>query len=106
MTAAELADELEVSERTIYRDLEALHARGIPVLAERGPGGRHARSHNYRSNLTGLSEHEVRALFIGCAGPWLTWGWASLLRRLCLKLTQACPPYSETTSGRCASAYI
>ena len=39
MTAYELSDELEVSERTIYRDLEALNGAGVPVLTERGPGG-------------------------------------------------------------------
>ena len=70
MTAAELAEQLEVSERTIYRDLEALHTAGVPVLAERGPGGGCTLPDNYRSNLTGLSEYEVRALFLSAVpGP-------------------------------------
>lgn len=63
MTASELAEELEVSARTIYRDLDALSAAGIPVYAQRGPGGGCALLEHYRTNLTGLKEGEVRALF-------------------------------------------
>ena len=43
MTAQRLAEEMEVSERTIYRDLDALSLSGVPVYAERGPGGRAGR---------------------------------------------------------------
>jgi predicted DNA-binding transcriptional regulator YafY len=64
MTAQELAGELEVSVRTIYRDIEALGAAGVPVCAERGPGGGCALIDEYRTNLTGLTEDEVRALFM------------------------------------------
>jgi predicted DNA-binding transcriptional regulator YafY len=64
MTARELAQRLEVSERTIHRDMAALSGAGIPVLAERGAGGGWALLGDYRTDLTGLSPAEVRALFV------------------------------------------
>jgi predicted DNA-binding transcriptional regulator YafY len=62
MTAATIAEELEVSVRTIYRDLEALGAAGIPVYAEAGPGGGCQLLDGYRSPLAGLSRDEAAAL--------------------------------------------
>lgn len=64
MTAKELSQHLEVSPRTIYRDIEALSAAGIPVYTEPGVHGGCALVDNYRTSLTGLTEDETRALFI------------------------------------------
>lgn len=64
ITAGELAKRLEVSERTIYRDMEALGHAGIPVVAERGTGGGWQLLEPYRTNLTGLNESEIFTLFL------------------------------------------
>jgi predicted DNA-binding transcriptional regulator YafY len=64
MTAGELADKLEVSERTIYRDMDALSGTGIPVIAERGKNGGWSLLEDYQTDLTGLKESEIRALFV------------------------------------------
>jgi len=64
-TARELAHRLEVSERTIYRDVDALGASGIPVYTERGSDGGIALSEGYRRALMHFGEDEIRALFIG-----------------------------------------
>ena len=64
MTADELAERLEVSPRTIYRDLDALSFAGVPVYSERGPGGGISLLEDCRTNLTGLTRAEVRALFM------------------------------------------
>jgi predicted DNA-binding transcriptional regulator YafY len=64
MTAGDLARRLEVSERTIHRDMVALGIAGIPVVAERGSGGGWRLLEEYRTNLTGLNAAEIQTLFL------------------------------------------
>ena len=70
VTAAELADELEVSVATARRDLEALSAAGIPVYPQAGRGGGWSLVGGARTDLSGLSAPEARATYrsrsIGC----------------------------------------
>jgi predicted DNA-binding transcriptional regulator YafY len=93
MTAAELAGELEVSERTIYRDIQALSASGVPLYAEHGPGGGLDLLDSYRTDLTGLNEAELRALFLlfGAPGPLERLGFSQDLKGALLKLTAELP---------------
>lgn len=92
MTAAQLARELEVSERTIYRDVEALSAAGIPIYGDPGPEGGYALLENFRTNLTGLTDAEARALFmLSIPQPLTALGVSQELRSALLKLSAALP---------------
>lgn len=92
MKAQDLASRLEVSERTIYRDIDALSAAGVPIYAERGPGGGCALLEDYRTNLTGLTEAEVEALaMFRSPGPLADLGVSSALESALLKLSAALP---------------
>lgn len=64
VTARELSERLEVSVRTILRDMEALSGCSIPVIAERGKGGGWSLLHDYQTRLTGLSPAEIQSLFL------------------------------------------
>ena len=92
VTASELATELEVSVRTIYRDLEALSAAGVPVYAEAGRNGGAQLVDGYRTRLTGLTRKEAEALFTaGVPGPVGDLGLGTVLGAAQLKLLAALP---------------
>jgi predicted DNA-binding transcriptional regulator YafY len=92
MTAQEMADELEVSVRTIYRDMDALSMAGVPVYAQRGPGGGCALLDSYRTTLTGLTQAEVRALFmLGIPSPLADLGIGQDVRSALRKLSASLP---------------
>jgi len=71
VTARELTRRLEVSERTILRDMDALGIAGVPVVAERGAGGGWSLMDNYQTKLTGLTSAEVQSLFLAPPARWM-----------------------------------
>ncbi|WP_381564195.1 helix-turn-helix transcriptional regulator [Streptomyces eurythermus] len=93
MTAAELARELEVSERTVTRDAQALSEAGVPVYADRGRAGGYRLVGGYRTRLTGLARGEAEALFLsGVPGALREMGLADAASAARLKVSAALLP--------------
>ena len=93
LTARQLAIELEVSERTIYRDVTALNASGIPIYTEGGPGGGISLVESYQTDLTGLRPEEAQALsMLNIPEPLVRLGVGQELKAALLKLSAAVPP--------------
>lgn len=101
MTAEQLAVELEVSVRTIYRDVEALMAAGIPLYGEAGHAGGYQLVEGYRTRLTGLTGPEAEALFLtGLPAAAAELGLGAELAATQLKLSAALPAEHRARADR------
>lgn len=106
LTAEALAEEFEVSVRTIYRDIDALSLSGAPVYADRGPGGGFALLDGYRTRLTGLTDAEAETLFLGgLAGPAAQLGLSEAMGVAQLKLLAALPAERQAAAERISSRF-
>jgi len=102
LTAAELSRHLEVSERTIQRDAEALAEAGVPIEALRGPAGGYRLAGGYRTRLTGLTTEEAEALFVG---PAAELGLGQVFADARLKVLAALPPELQERAERSARLF-
>jgi predicted DNA-binding transcriptional regulator YafY len=101
ITAPELAEACEVSVRTIYRDIDALAAAGIPVYADRGAEGGYRLLDGYRVRLNGLSLPEAEALFMaGLPGPAAALGLDAAMMTAQNKMMAALPANLRENAGR------
>lgn len=106
-TAASLAAELEVSGRTIYRDVDALSAAGVPVYAQPGPGGGISLLDSFRTDLTGLTTAEMQALLtLSIPAPLLTLGVGADLRSALRKLSAAVPTPREESGAQIQERFL
>ncbi|MFF3666071.1 helix-turn-helix transcriptional regulator [Microtetraspora malaysiensis] len=101
LSATALARELEVSTRTVLRDIEALSAAGVPVYAERGRHGGFELLPGFRTELTGLNPDEALALLVaGSRRGAQAFGLGSALASAMLKVVDALPEsYRDTAAG-------
>ncbi|MFD8150065.1 helix-turn-helix transcriptional regulator [Streptomyces sp. NPDC059720] len=106
MTAAELARELEVSERTVTRDAQALSEAGVPVYADRGRAGGYRLVGGYRTRLTGLHRGEAEALFLsGVPGALREMGLEDAASAARLKVSAALLPSLRDASRTAAQRF-
>lgn len=106
MTGAELARELEVSERTVTRDALALSEAGVPVYADRGRAGGYRLVGGYRTRLTGLGRSEAEALFLsGLPGALREMGLHDAASAARLKVSAALLPSLQDASRSAAQRF-
>jgi predicted DNA-binding transcriptional regulator YafY len=106
MSATALADQFEVSVRTIYRDIDQLSAAGVPVYADRGRDGGFQLMDGYRTKLTGLTQPEAETIFLaGLPGPAAELGLADILSTARLKLMAALPANVQPGAERIAARF-
>lgn len=106
MTAQELAEELEVSVRTVYRDMESLAAAGIPLYGRAGHEGGYRLVEGYRTRLTGLTAGEADSLFLtGLPAAAADLGLGPSVTAAQLKLMAALPPELRDRAGRVAERF-
>lgn len=107
MSAADLAEELEVSTRTVLRDIEALSASGVPVYAERGRHGGFALLPGFRSELTGLNHDEALALLVaGSRSGAQAFGLGSALASAMRKVVDALPENVRANAADAANRFL
>ncbi|WP_159841970.1 helix-turn-helix transcriptional regulator [Nocardia sp. CY41] len=107
LTADALARELEVSTRTVLRDIEALSAAGVPVYAERGRHGGFALLPGFQTELTGLNHDEALALLVaGTRRGAQVFGLGSALASAMLKVVDALPESYRATAGDAAQRLL
>src|SRR3954453_23622209 len=107
LSAAALARELEVSTRTVLRDIEALSAAGVPVYAERGRNGGFALLPGFQTELTGLNHDEALALLVaGSRRGAQAFGLGSALASAMLKRVDALPESHRTTAAGVAERLL
>lgn len=107
VTAADLAEELEVSVRTIYRDIEALGMAGVPIVTESGPGGGVSLIGGYETKLTGLSGDEATAIGLaGVPGAAAELGLGSVLVAAQAKVDAALPPELRSRAVRVRERFL
>jgi predicted DNA-binding transcriptional regulator YafY len=107
LSAATLARELEVSTRTVLRDIEALSAAGIPVYADRGRHGGFALLPGFRTELTGLNHDEALALLVaGSRSGAQAFGLGSALASAMRKVVDALPESVRANAADAAHRFL
>lgn len=106
MSAQALADAVEVSLRTVYRDVDQLSAAGVPVWAERGRHGGFQLQPGWQTRLTGLTEGEAKALFMaGLPGPAAELGLGGAARSAQRKMIASLPSELQQDADRVAARF-